>query len=64
MSIKELGDAAAGPMKHRMELIEAERNFLYELLRDGKITDESRPPAGNANSIWKRSGDPARRDRQ
>ena len=25
-----------------MELIEAERNFLYELLRDGKITDESR----------------------
>ena len=26
----------------RMELIEAERNFLYELLRDGKITDESR----------------------
>jgi monovalent cation/hydrogen antiporter len=26
----------------RRELIEAERNFLYELLRDGKITDESR----------------------
>ena len=26
----------------RAELIEAERNFLYELLRDGKITDESR----------------------
>ncbi len=26
----------------RQELIEAERRFLYELLRDGKITDESR----------------------
>jgi Na+/H+ antiporter len=26
----------------RQELIEAERDFLYELLRDGKITDESR----------------------
>ena len=26
----------------RQELIEAERKFLYELLRDGKITDESR----------------------
>ena len=26
----------------RMELIAAERAFLYELLRDGKITDESR----------------------
>ena len=26
----------------RQELIEAERNFLYELLREGKITDESR----------------------
>jgi hypothetical protein len=26
----------------RMELIAAEREFLYELLREGKITDESR----------------------
>ena len=26
----------------RLELIAAERNFLYELLRDGKLTDESR----------------------
>ena len=26
----------------RMELIAAEREFLYQLLRDGKITDESR----------------------
>ena len=26
----------------RLELIAAERDFLYELLRDGKITDESR----------------------
>ena len=26
----------------RQELIEAERNFLHQLLRDGKITDESR----------------------
>jgi monovalent cation/hydrogen antiporter len=26
----------------RLELIAAERNFLYELLRDGKITDETR----------------------
>jgi CPA1 family monovalent cation:H+ antiporter len=25
-----------------MELIEVEREFLYQLLRDGKITDESR----------------------
>ncbi len=25
-----------------MELIAAEREFLYQLLRDGKITDESR----------------------
>ena len=26
----------------RMELIAAEREFLYQLLREGKITDESR----------------------
>ena len=26
----------------RLELIAAERDFLYELLREGKITDESR----------------------
>jgi monovalent cation/hydrogen antiporter len=26
----------------RMELIAAEREFLYQMLRDGKITDESR----------------------
>ena len=26
----------------RLELIAAERDFLYELLRDGKITDKSR----------------------
>jgi len=26
----------------RLELIEAEREFLYQLLRDGKLTDESR----------------------
>ena len=26
----------------RLELIAAERDFLHELLRDGKITDESR----------------------
>ena len=26
----------------RLELIDAERDFLYELLRDGKITDETR----------------------
>ena len=26
----------------RLELIEAERDFLYDLLRDGKITDELR----------------------
>jgi CPA1 family monovalent cation:H+ antiporter len=26
----------------RMELIAAEREFLYSMLRDGKITDESR----------------------
>ena len=28
--------------KLRLELIETERQFLYQLLRDGKITDESR----------------------
>jgi CPA1 family monovalent cation:H+ antiporter len=26
----------------RLELIATEREFLYQLLRDGKITDESR----------------------
>ena len=26
----------------RLDLIAAEREFLYQLLRDGKITDESR----------------------
>jgi hypothetical protein len=26
----------------RLELIAAEREFLYQLLRDGKLTDESR----------------------
>ena len=26
----------------RIDLIEAERRFLYQLLRDGKLTDESR----------------------
>ena len=26
----------------KKELIDAERNFIYELLRDGKITDEAR----------------------
>ena len=28
--------------KIKAELIEAERDFIYELLRDGKITDEAR----------------------
>ena len=26
----------------RIDLIDAERRFLYQLLRDGKLTDESR----------------------
>jgi hypothetical protein len=26
----------------RMELIAAEREFLYQMLRDGKLTDEAR----------------------
>ena len=28
--------------KVKAELIEAERDFIYQLLRDGKITDEAR----------------------
>jgi CPA1 family monovalent cation:H+ antiporter len=28
--------------KVKAELIEAEREFIYQLLRDGKITDEAR----------------------
>ena len=28
--------------KIKAELIEAERDFIYQLLRDGKITDEAR----------------------
>ena len=35
-------DAIHSSNNVRLELIAAERDFLYELLRDGKITDESR----------------------
>ncbi len=35
-------DEAALNASLRMDLIETERRFLYQLLRDGKITDESR----------------------
>ena len=36
------GDAAAEEVELRLELIEAERQFLHELLREGHLTDESR----------------------
>jgi len=36
------GDAAALAADIRMELIAAEREFIYKLLQDGAITDEAR----------------------
>jgi CPA1 family monovalent cation:H+ antiporter len=36
------GDAAALAAEIRMELIAAEREYIYRLLQDGKITDEAR----------------------
>ena len=36
------GDAAALAADIRMELIAAEREFIYKLLQDGEITDEAR----------------------
>jgi CPA1 family monovalent cation:H+ antiporter len=41
-TMEEGWDAVALGAKLRKELIAAEREYLYELLRDGKITDESR----------------------
>jgi CPA1 family monovalent cation:H+ antiporter len=35
-------DAAAAASELRMELIAAERDYIYRLLQDGKITDEAR----------------------
>ena len=35
-------DAHAPHRRRKKELIEAERDFIYQLLRDGKITDEAR----------------------
>jgi CPA1 family monovalent cation:H+ antiporter len=35
-------DAAAAAAELRMELIAAEREYIYRLLQDGKITDEAR----------------------
>ncbi|MFZ0422061.1 MAG: Na+/H+ antiporter [Xanthobacteraceae bacterium] len=35
-------DAAAAAAEVRMELIAAERDYIYRLLQDGKITDEAR----------------------
>jgi len=36
------GDAAAREVELRLELIEAEREFLHELLREGRLNDASR----------------------
>ena len=36
------GDATAEEVELRLAIIEAEREFLHELLRDGRLTDESR----------------------
>ena len=36
------GDAAALAADIRMELIAAEREYIYKLLQDGQITDEAR----------------------
>ncbi len=41
-SVDEGWDAAALGARVRMDLIAAEREYIYQLLRDGKITDESR----------------------
>jgi CPA1 family monovalent cation:H+ antiporter len=41
-SLDENSDLISLGAKLRLELIEAEREYLYEQLRDGKITDESR----------------------
>ncbi len=35
-------DAAAAAAKLRSTLIAAEREYIYQLLRDGQITDEAR----------------------
>ncbi|HKA74696.1 MAG TPA: Na+/H+ antiporter, partial [Xanthobacteraceae bacterium] len=36
------GDAIAQEVELRLAIIEAEREFLHELLRDSRLTDESR----------------------
>lgn len=41
-TLEEGWDAAALGASLRMELIAAEREYIYQLLRDGKITDETR----------------------
>jgi len=41
-TIDEGWDAIAPASRLRMELITAEREYIYQLLREGKITDESR----------------------
>ena len=44
----------------RMELIAAEREFIYRLLATRQITDEGRRRI-DANSTWKKRASPARR---
>jgi Na+/H+ antiporter len=41
-SLEDKSELSALGARLRLELIETERQFLYQLLRDGKITDESR----------------------
>jgi len=41
-SVEEGWDAVAPGAHLRMELIAAEREYIYQLLREGKITDETR----------------------
>jgi CPA1 family monovalent cation:H+ antiporter len=41
-TVEEGWDAAALSARVRMDLITAEREYIYQLLRDGKINDETR----------------------
>ena len=53
-------DAAAVAADLRMELIAAEREFIYRLLQEGQITDEARRRS-NASSISKKLASPAKK---
>ena len=47
-------ESAAAAADVRSELIAAERDYIYQLLRDGKITDQARRLHRARGSIWRR----------